>query len=127
MSITETTGFNPQAEDQNNGMKIPPLNEMFLLNALCEKSITEEVQFYFKNYQEFITGDNQKLITVISALNAANIGHYNDLRVKYPGFVLEPPVVDINKLTSVIQSVFHAQVLQYSLGVRIKKLQPCQR
>ena len=50
VSITETTGFNPQAEDQNNGMKIPPLNEMFLLNALCEKSITEEVQFYFKNY-----------------------------------------------------------------------------
>ena len=42
-----------------------------------KKSITEEVQFYFKDYKGFITSDNQKLIAVISALNAANICHYN--------------------------------------------------
>ena len=52
---------------------------MFLLNARCEKSIAEEVQFYFKSYKEFVTSDNQKLKTVISALNAANIGCCNDL------------------------------------------------
>ena len=28
----------------------------------------------------------------MSALNAANIGHYDDLRIKYPGFILDPPV-----------------------------------
>ena len=112
--------INTQTEDQNNDLKIPLPNEMFLLNAWCENGITKEVQFYFKNYQEFITSNNQKLIAVISALNTANICHYNDLRIKYSGFLLEPPVVHINKLTSVIHSVFPAQVLQCSLGDRIK-------
>ena len=92
MSITESTGITSQSEDQNDSMKIPPPNEMFLLNPQCEKSISQEVQFYFKSYQEFITSSNQKLIAVMSALNAANIGHYDDLRIKYPGFILEPPV-----------------------------------
>ena len=114
-------GITAQTEDRNNGMKVPLLNEMFLLNTQCEKSITEEVQFYFKSYQEFITSDNQKLIAVISALNATNIGHYNDLGIKYPGFILEPPVVDNNKLASAIQSVYPIQVLQYLLGDRIKE------
>ena len=110
-----------QAEDNNSNMKIPPPTEMFLLNARCEKSTTEEVKFYFKSYQEFITSDNPKLIAVISTLNATNVGHYNDLRIRYPGFMLEPPVVNISKLASVIQSVYPVQVLQYSLGDKIKK------
>ena len=97
VSNTESTGITPKSDDQNDSMKIPLPNEMFLLNAQCEKSISEEVQFYFKSYQEFITSSNQKLIAVISALNATNIGRYNDLRIKYPGFILEPPVIDINK------------------------------
>ena len=121
VSITESTGITSQSEDQNDSMKIPPPNEMFLLNTQCEKSISQEVQFYFKSYQEFITSGNQKLIAVISALNAMNIGHYNDLRIKYPGFILEPPVIDIKKLTSVIQNVYPAQVLQYSLGDMVKE------
>ena len=54
-------------------------------------------------------------------MNAVNIGHYNDLRIKYPGFLLEPLVIDINKLTSVIQNVYPAQVLQYSLGDMVKE------
>ena len=33
----------------NNSMKVPPPNEMYLLNAQCEKCITEEVQIYFKS------------------------------------------------------------------------------
>ena len=94
---------------------------MFFLNTRCEKSITDEVQFYFKDYQDFITSINQKLVAVLSTLNATNMGHYNDLRIRYPGFLLEPPVIDINKLTSVIQSIFPTQVLQYSLGHRIKE------
>ena len=101
-------------------MKVPPPNEMFLLNARCEKSITDEVQFYFKDYQDFITSNNQKLIAVLSALNAANMGRYNDLRIRYLGFLLEPPVIDINKLTSVVQGIFPTQVLKYTLGDRIK-------
>ena len=88
VSITETTGIATQSEGQNDSMKIPLPNEMFLLYARHEKSIAEEVQFYFRNYQEFVTSDNQKLIAVISALKATNIGHYNDLSFKYPGFIL---------------------------------------
>ena len=97
VSETETTGTNAQTENQNSSMKVLPPNEMFLLNARCEKSITDEVQFYFKDYRDFITSDNQKLIAVLSTLNATNMGHYNDLRIRYPGFLLEPPVIDINK------------------------------
>ena len=119
-SETETTGTNAQTENQNSSMKVPPLNEMFLLNTRCEKSVTDEVQFYFKDYQDFITSNNQKLNAVLSALNATNMGRYNDLRIRYPGFLLEPPVMDINKLTSVVQSIFPTQVLQYLLGDRIK-------
>ena len=62
VSITESTGITSQSEDQNGSMKIPPPNEMFLLNAQCEKSISQEVQFYFKSYQEFITSSNEKLV-----------------------------------------------------------------
>ena len=54
-------------------------------------------------------------------MNAANIGHYNNLRIKYPGFILEPPAIDFNKLASVIQNVYPAQVLQYSLGNMVKE------
>ena len=113
VSIHKTTGVAAPSEQHKDSMKVPPSNEMFLLNTQCEKSIAEEVQFYFKSYQEFITRDNQKLIAVISTLNATDVGHYNDLRIKYPGFLLEPQVVDINKLVSVIQSVYPPQVLQY--------------
>ena len=48
------------------------------------------------------------------------MGHYNNLRIKYPGFLLEPPVVDINKLTSVVQGIFPVQVLKFTLGDMIK-------
>ena len=50
-----------------------------------------------------------------------NICLYNDLRIKYPGFLLEPLVININKLTSVIQNVYPAQVLQHSLGDMVKE------
>ena len=49
-------------------------------------------------------------------LNVANVGHYNGLRIKYPGFMLKPLPVDIKKLVQVIQNVYPAQVVQCSLG-----------
>ena len=118
LSPTDITGTNEETE--SSSMKVPPPNEMFLLNARCEKSIMDEVQLYFKDYQDFITSNDQKLIAVLSTLNAANIGHYYNLRIKYPGFLLEPPVIDINKLTLVVQGIFPTQVLKYTLGDRIK-------
>ena len=87
----------------NNSMKIPPRNEMYLLNAHCLKSMGQEGQVYFKSYGEFVNCKNYRLKVIISALNVANVGCYNDLRIKYPGFMLEPLPVDINKLVQVIQ------------------------
>ena len=56
----------------NDSMKVPPPNEMYLLNAPCEKSIAEEVQFYFnKSYEEFVNCKNDRLKVIITALNVA--------------------------------------------------------
>ena len=101
-------------------MKVPPPNEMYLLNVHCEKSMAQEVQVYFISYREFVNCKNNRLKVIINTLNVANIGHYNNLRIKYPGFMLEPPPVDINKLVQIIQSVYPAQVVQYSLGASKK-------
>ena len=57
---------------------------------------------YFKSYREFVNCENDKIKVIISALNVTNVGHYNDLRIKYPDFMPEPPPVDINKLVQVI-------------------------
>ena len=52
----------------------------------------------------------------ISALNAANADRYNKVRIQYPGFMWDPPQIDINKLVILVQSVYPAQVVEYSLG-----------
>ena len=82
--------------------------------------MAQELQVYFKSYREFVDCKNDRLKVIISTLNVTNVGHYNDLRIKYPGFMLEPPPVDINKLVQVIQSVYPAEVVQYSLGASRK-------
>ena len=86
----------------NNSMKVPSPNKMYLLNTQCEKSMAEEVQIYFKSYKEFVNCENDRLKVIISTLNVVNVGCYNDLRIKYPGFMLELQPVDINKLVQVI-------------------------
>ena len=110
-----TNATSLRTSSPNNSMKIPPPNKMYLLNAHCEKSMAQEVQVYFKSYKEFVNCKNDRLQVIISTLNVTNVGHYNDLRIKYPGFMLEPLPVDINKLIQVIHSVYPAQVVQYLL------------
>ena len=80
----------------NDSMKIPPPNEIYLLNTHCEKSMAQEVQIYFKSYREFVNCKNYRPKVIISALNITNIGDYNDLRIKFPSFMLEALPVDIN-------------------------------
>ena len=108
------------ASSPKDSMKVPPPNEMYLFNGQCEKSMAEEVQFYFKSYKEFVNCENDRLKVIISASNVANVGCYNDLRIKYPGFMLEPQPVYISKLLQVIQSICQAQVVQYSPGASKK-------
>ena len=45
---------------------------------------------------------------------------YNEVRIQYPGFIWDPPLIDINKLVMLVQKVYPAQVVEYSLGRRKK-------
>ena len=68
-----------------------------------------------------MTCENEKLQSVINALNAINVDRYNEVRIQYPGFIWDPPLIDINKLVILVQSIYPAQVVEYSLG-HVKKL-----
>ena len=63
-----------------------------------------------------MTSENKKLQSVIHALNATNVERYNGVRIQYPGFIWDPPLIDINKLVMLVQSVYPAQVVEYSFG-----------
>ena len=41
---------------------------------------------------------------------------YNEVRIQYPGFIWDPPRIDINKLVMLVQSIYPAEVVEYSLG-----------
>ena len=81
----------------------------------CEKAMVNEVKFFIYSYEEFMTSENEKLQSVIHALNAANVERYDKVRIQYPGFIWDPPLIDINKLVMLVQSIYPAQVVKYSL------------
>ena len=78
--------------------------------------MVNEVKFFIHSYEEFMTSENEKLQSVIHALNATNMERYNELRIQYPGLIWDPPLIDINKLVMLVQKVYPAQVVEYSLG-----------
>ena len=86
----------------------------------CEKAIMNKVEFFIHSNEEFMTCKNEKLQSIIHALNAANVERYNKVRIQYPGFIWDPPLIDINKLVMLVQKVYPAQVVEYSLGHRKK-------
>ena len=75
-----------------------------------------DLKFFIHSYEKFMTCENEKLQSVIHALNAANVERYNEARIQYPGFIWDPPLIDINKLVMLVQKVYPAQVVEYSLG-----------
>ena len=97
-------------------LKVPTPQEITRLDARCEKAIMNEVKFFIHSYEEFMTCKNEKLQSIIHALNAANVERYNEVRIQYPGFIWDPPLIDINKLVMLVQKVYPAQVVEYSLG-----------
>ena len=97
-------------------LKVPTPQEITRLDARCEKAIMNEVQFFIHSYKEFMTCKNEKLQSVIYALNAANVERYNKVRIQYSSFIWDPPLIDINKLVMLVQKVYPAQVAEYSLG-----------
>ena len=102
-------------------MKVPPSQEMIGLNARCEKATMNEVKFFIHSYEEFMTCKNEKLQSVIHAFNAANMERYNEVKIQYPGFTWDPPLIDIGTLVTLVQRAYPAQVVEYTLG-RGKKL-----
>ena len=97
-------------------LKVPTPQEITRLDVRCEKAIMNEVKFFIHSYEEFMTCENEKLQSVIHALNAANVERYNEVRIQYPGFIWDPPLIDINKLVMLVQNVYPAQVVEYSVG-----------
>ena len=97
-------------------LKVPTPQEITRLDARCKKAIMNEVKFFIHSYEEFMTCKNEKLQSVIHALNAANVKRYNEVRIQYPGFIWDPPLIDINKLVMLVKKVYLAQVVEYSLG-----------
>ena len=63
-----------------------------------------------------MTCKSKKLQSVIHALNAANVERYNEVKIQYPGFIWDPPLIDINKLVMLVQRVYPTQVVEYTLG-----------
>ena len=63
-----------------------------------------------------MTSENEKLQSVIHALNAANVERYNEVRIQYSGFIWDPPLIDINKLVMLVWSIYPAQVVEYLFG-----------
>ena len=97
-------------------LKVPSPQEITRLDMRCKKAIMNEVKFFIHFYEEFMTCENKKLQSVIHALNAANVERYNEVRIQYPGFIWVPLLIDINKLVMLVQKVYPAQVVEYSLG-----------
>ena len=54
-------------------LKVPTSQEIIRLNARCEKAVMDEVKFFIHSYEDFMNCTNEKLQSVISALNAANM------------------------------------------------------
>ena len=82
----------------------------------CVKAVANELKFFLHSYEDFMTCKNEKLQSVISALNATNADRYNEGRIQYPGFMWDLPQIDINKLIILVQNIYPAQVVEYSLG-----------
>ena len=113
LATTTESNITPNADDI---LMVPSPQEITRLDVRYEKAITNEVKFFIHSYEEFMTCDNEKLQFVIHALNAANAERYHEVRIQYPGFMWDPPLIDINKLVMLVQRVYPAQVVEYSLG-----------
>ena len=104
------------SSDTENVLKVPTTQEITRLDARCEKATMNEVKFFIHSYEEFMTCKNEKLQSVIHALNAANADRYNEVKIQYPGFTWDPPLIDISKLVTLVQRVYPAEVVEYTLG-----------
>ena len=118
LATSAESNISPNTDDS---LKIPTPLEITRLDVRCKKAMAYEVKFFIHSYEDFMTCKNEKLQSVINALNATNADRYNKVRIQYPGFMWDSPQIDINKLVTLVQSVYPAQAVEHSLG-RGKKL-----
>ena len=115
-----TSAVSNISSEGENVLKVPTSQEIIGLNSRCKKAIMNEVKFFIHSYEEFMTCKNEKLQSVIHALNAANMERYNEVKIQYPDFTWEPPLIDIGTLVTLVQRAYPAQVVEYTLGRRKK-------
>ena len=111
-----TSAVSNISSEAENVLKVPTSQEIIGLNSRCEKAIMNEVKFFTHSYEEFMTCKNEKLQSMIHALNAANMERYNEVKIQYPGFTWDPPLIDIGTLVTLVQRAYPAQVVEYTLG-----------
>ena len=63
-----------------------------------------------------MTCKNEKLQCVIDALHVANTERYNEVKIQYPGFKWDPPLIDIGTLVILVQRAYPTQIVEYTLG-----------
>ena len=112
--LTSTVSDSPSEAEQV--LKVPTSQEIIRLNAKCEKAVMDEVKFFIHSYEDFMNCTNEKLQSVINTVNAANLGRYNEVKIQYPDFTWQPPLIEISMLVTLIQRAYPAQVVEYTLG-----------
>ena len=117
-----TTAVADKQPETEHISKIPTSQEIIGLNARCEKETMKEVKFFIHSYEDFMNCTNEKLQSVISALNAANMERYNQVKIQYPDFTWQPPLIEISMLVTLIQRAYPAQVVEYTLGRKTSSL-----
>ena len=117
-----TTAVADKQPETEHISKISTSQEIIGLNARCEKETMKEVKFFIHSYEDFMNCTNEKLQSVISALNAANMERYNQVKIQYPDFTWQPPLIEISMLVTLIQRAYPAQVVEYTLGRKTSSL-----
>ena len=118
-----TSAVSGSPSEAEHVLKVPTSQEIIRLNAKCEKAVMNEVKFFIHSYEEFMNCTNEKLESVISALNAANLERYNEVKIQYPDFTWQPPLIEISMLVTLIQRAYPAQVVEYTLGHKKSSLE----
>ena len=119
----KTSAVSDKPSKTEHILKVPTSQEIIRLNARCEKAVMNEVKFFIHSYEEFMNCTNEKLQSVISALNAANLERYNEVKIQYPDFTWQPPLIEISMLVTLIQRAYPAQVVEYTLGRKKSSLE----
>ena len=118
-----TSAVSDSPAEAEHVLKVPTSQEIIRLNVKCEKAVMNEVKFFIHSYEEFMNCTNEKLQSVISALNAANLERCNEVKIQYPDFTWQPPLIEISMLVTLIQRAYPAQVVEYTLGRKKSSLE----